>query len=590
MAASVLALLAVGLAVGCAGSHGPTSGVEAAHVQDAAVYPLAGTPDASAQSEISFRGVAPDQLTGVKVVGSKSKVHAGAIKAHSDGEGASFVPAKPFAAGERVSVSADVPLVGQRNGAVSFTIARSPGAFKYQTFADGSKPVVKGSTTFHSRPDLHPPIVKVTKPMAGTPSRYFFMAPKSGPGQDGPLIFDNKGQIVWFHALRPGFKSYDFRTATYGGKPVVTWWQGRSAGEYGGGTGIIADSSYRVIATVKGANGYPPDLHEFLVTPQGTALVVAYRAVRANLKPIGPRSGALLDSIAMEIDIKTGRVLFEWHSLGHIPVRDSYSVYKARSPLDFTHLNSVAIDDDGNFLISARNTWTVYKVDRRTGKIIWRLGGKRSTFKLPSYAHITAQHDFTREGDGSYTVFDNANMFTPPKWISRALDYSIDEKAHRARLLHAFRQPQGRGSTTQGSVQQLANGHYVVGWGDAIPGLSEFTAGGKLVFDARLLTKVQSYRAYSLPWSAEPNRPPDVAVVKKKGKRTVYASWNGATDVAQWEILAGSTADSVSAVAHAPRRGFETGIPLPGPAKFVAARAVSASGATLARSKVVRVR
>ena len=268
----------------------------------------------------------------MKVVGSKTKVHAGTIKAHSDGEGASFVPARPFAAGERVSVSADVPLVGQRNGAVSFTIARSPGAFKYQTFADGSRPVVKGSTTFHSRPDLHPPIVKVTKPMAGTPSRYFFMAPKSGPGQDGPLIFDTKGQIVWFHALRPGFKSYDFRTATYGGKPVVTWWQGRSAGEYGGGTGHHRRFVLSRDCHGQGGERLSADLHEFYVTPQGTALVVAYRAVRANLKPLGPKSGALLDSIAMEIDIKTGHVLFEWHSLGHIPVRTPTRIYKARSP------------------------------------------------------------------------------------------------------------------------------------------------------------------------------------------------------------------------------------------------------------------
>jgi hypothetical protein len=578
------------VAIACS-SVAHTSGGRGGSDSVVAVYPLAGTPDASSSSEISFRGIDPAKLTKVNVVGSKSGRHAGKLEAHSDGMGASFVPAKPFAAGENVHVGANVPLVGQRGGSVSFRVAVPPNGIRPpKGFPDGAKPVVRGSNHFVSRPNLHPPAVKVTVRSSSASDGYLFLAPKGGPGQNGPLILDSEGRTVWFHPVRRGFKTYDFRRATYEGKPVLTWWQGATAGEYGGGIGVIADSSYRVIATVKGGNGYPADIHEFRVTPQGTALITAYRPVRWDIRPLGgPRGRALLDSMALEIDIKTGHVLFEWHSLGHIPLKESYSHFnpKTGSPVDYTHVNSVALDDDGNVLVSARNTSTVYKVDRRTGRILWRLGGKRSSFKLPKYARFVGQHDFTRAEDGTYTLFDNANLLPPAKWASRGLVFSIDPGARKARLVHAFKQPQGRGTTTQGGVQVLSDDHYVVGWGGGIRDFSEFAADGRLVFDAHLVPAVHSYRVYRFGWHGRPDRKPDIKVVTRKGRSVAYVSWNGATDVATWQVMGGTSQDSMDVVARAPRRGFETAISLPGRSKFVAAKAVSDSGKVLAGSKTV---
>jgi hypothetical protein len=593
LAALVLALAVSLPSLGCAGaSQGQASGVDGAEVQSVAVYPLAGTPDASPLSEISFRGIAPGELTGVKVVGSKSGPHTGKLEAHSDGQGVSFVPYRKFAFGETVDVQADQPLAGQTSGVVSFRIERPAGGLSpRKTFPDGSDPTVHGTNHYVSRPDLHPPRMRVKLSKPGASTDYIFMAPKSWPGQDGPMILDSKGRIVWFHKLRRAFKAYDFRTATYEGKPVLTWWQGAASGEYGGGTGIIADSSYKVIATVKGGNGYPPDIHEFRVTPQGTALIVAYQPVRGNTRAFGgEKNGAILDSIAMEIDIKTGRVLFEWHSLGHIGVTESHSLFNKGEPVDYTHLNSVALDTDGNFLISARNTWAVYKVDRETGEVIWRLGGRHSSFQLPGYATFVGQHDFKRASNGDYTLFDNHNIIAPPKWVSRGMVFSIDADSHTARLLHAFPHPKGAGTTTQGSVQVLPSGNYVVGWGGGIPEISEFSPGGRLLFDATLVAKVQSYRVYRFPWSGRPNRPPDVRVRSVKRRTVAFASWNGATDVSSWTVLAGSNASDLSVVAHGRSKGFETPIPLPGPERYVAVQAVDDSGTVLAKSKTVRAR
>jgi len=586
----VVAALLVAFATGCASSK-HTAGTAAAASTVVSVYPLAGTPDASPKSEISFRGVAPSKLGGIVVSGSKSGRHAGRLAPHPDGKGASFIPAKPFAAGETVRVRARVPLVGARKGAVSFRIEEPPVPTpgKAPVFPDGSNPRAAGALSFHSRPDLHPPAVKVATSSPDAAPGYLFMAPKSWPGQSGPLIFDSSGRIVWFHPVPRAYKTYDFRAQTYRGQPVLTWWQGKKAEAQGGGTGVIADDSYRVIATVKGGNGYPVDIHEFRLTPQGTALILAYHAVRTSLLSLGSRTNhAVIDGIVMEVDVKTGRVLFEWHSLGHIPLTETWA-RPGSEPLDYVHLNSVALDDDGNFLVSARNTSTVYKVDRRTGRIIWRLGGKHSSFKLPDYARFTGQHDVTRASDGTYLVFDNANVGPPVKWVSRGLVFSIDAKTHRATLLHAFSQPRKKGTTTQGSIQLLPDGHYVVGWGGGIPEVSEFTPGGTLLYDASLDARVQSYRAFRLPWTGRPTAPPDVAVGAGSGRPTVYVSWNGATGVADWQLLTGADQSSLAAATQVPWRGFETAVSIPAGARYVAVEALDGSGKVLATSRTVAV-
>jgi hypothetical protein len=587
-----LALASVLVALVAAGCAHARHGSGAAAPSPVAVYPLAGTPDASPASEISFRGIAPGKLRGVRVVGSKTGRHAGKLEPHSDGQGASFVPARRFAPGETVRVRAGVPLVGAHGGAVSFRIERPPvpALGRAPVFPDGSRPTTAGALTFHSRPDLHPPAVDVTTSSPGAAPGYLFMAPKSWPGQSGPLLFDSGVKIVWFHPVPRGMKTYDFRMQSYGGKPVLTWWQGSRAEAYGGGIGVIADSSYHVIATVKGGNGYPVDIHEFRLTPRGTALILAWRAVRWDLGAAGNHtSHAAVDGIVMEIDVKTGHVLFEWHSLGHIPLTESYSRVPNDKPVDYVHLNSVALDDDGNFLVSARNTSTVYKIDRRTGRIIWRLGGKHSSFKLPDYARFAGQHDVTRASDGTYLVFDNGQIGPPVKFVSRGLVFSLDAKARTATLLHAFSQPQKKGTTTQGSIQLLPAGHYVIGWGGGIPEVSEFTPGGTMLYDARIDARVQNYRAYRSAWTGRPTSPPDLAVAPANGRPTAYMSWNGSTELDGWQLLTGDDPDSLAVAAHAPRRGFETAVPIPAGARYVAAEALDGSGKTLARSRVVRV-
>jgi Arylsulfotransferase (ASST) len=242
-----------------------------------------------------------------------------------------------------------------------------------------------------------------------------FLAPQSG-GQygTGPEIVSITGKVLWFHRLPAGTFATDFRTQTYLGKPVLTWFQGSSTG----GEDVIYNARYQQIATVKPANGYLPDFHEFLITPWNTALILADTIGTANLTSLGLSAHQqVMDGVVQEIDIKTGKLLFQWVSSDHVPYSDSHApMPQPGQPWDWFHINAVHLDTDGNLLISSRFTWTIYKVNLRTGAMMWQLGGRHSTFaikaapgqKLDSAGEIFAfQHDPEALGGNVYTVFDD---------------------------------------------------------------------------------------------------------------------------------------------------------------------------------------
>src|SRR5215204_3906800 len=251
----------------------------------------------------------------------------------------------------------------------------------------------KGVWAFRSRPDLSPAAVEVTKRAQGTSPGYILVAAKKGAGQDGPMIVDDQGQLVWYSKYR---SARDFKVQYYQGEPVLTWWEGRVVAGHGVGEYLIFDGSYREIARVRAGNGHWGDLHEFSITPRNTALLTAYVPTRTDLSPIGgPKDGMVWEGIAREIDIRSGEMLFEWRSLEHVGVEESYydePPQNPDTPLDYFHINSIDIDFDGNFLISAKGSCTVYKVDYESGEILWRLGGKRSDFEMGSGTRTAFQH------------------------------------------------------------------------------------------------------------------------------------------------------------------------------------------------------
>jgi Arylsulfotransferase (ASST) len=444
--------------------------------------------------------------------------------------------------------------------------------------------------SFHSRPDLHPPVVDVLQQSPAAGKGLIFIGPKSGAPQYGAEIVDDAGQPVWFH---PGSEITDFKVQTYRGKPVLTWWEGpTTAPVIGTGLGsyVIMDSSYREIAHVQAGFGVDTgDLHEFQLTPNGTALLTAYRVVRRDLSSVGgPSNARVADSIVQEVDVATGKVLFTWHSLGHVGFGESYDPVPpkdapASAPVwDYFHVNSIQLQPNGDLLVSARNTWAVYDIDGKTGKVLWRLGGKRSSFAMGKGTRFAWQHDARFQPDGTLTIFDDES--TPPEAPrSRAIRLRLDPKTHTATLVRAD-SLEGVLTSSQGNVQQLPNGDVFVGWG-AVPRYTEFDAHGRVVYDATFSAGDDSYRAYRFPWVGDPTTRPAIAVAEDG---TVYASWNGATQVASWRVVAGPDAEDLHEVGSGARTGFETTLTATTVEPYVAVQALDARGDVLGQSAAVK--
>jgi len=434
-----------------------------------------------------------------------------------------------------------------------------------------------------SRSDLRIPGLAVDVHQPGTAPGLIVLAP-FGPsgGQAGAVISEDSGAVVWEHPLA-GLEIYNFKVQTYQGRPVLTWWQGKIVNGHGVGSYVIADGSYRPIAQVRAGNGLQADLHEFLLTPQGTALLTAYIPTHADLSSVGgSKQGAITDAVFQEVDIATGRVLLQWSSLDHIPLAESYWPL-SRTSWDYVHLNSIDVDIDGQLLVSSRNTHTVYKIDRHSGQIVWRLGGKHSDFVMGPGAAFAWQHDARRQRDATLTIFDNQG--TPhggPQ--SRAIVLAVDERRRTARLRRQFLHPLALQASSLGSVQMLPNGNIFVGWG-AEPFVSEFSPSGKLLFDARLGTHYSSYRAFRFPWStAGEDRPALVASRAGTSATNLWASWNGDTRVTRWLVLGGGRTGALRPLGSHARNGFETAIRVRGAPLRLAVRGLDDRGRTIAES------
>ncbi len=586
-------LLAVAIIAGAAAMTAALTGAAGSRAAPApvTVFPIPGGHVAAPSTQITFRGIPTSQFGEITVTGSKSGVHAGRVVSDSDGHGGSFLPIKPFAAGEQVTVKTNLDIAGGHGGTYSFTVADPGGPIR--AAQPMRAPRVRGDVDrFVSAPQLFPAAVNLTRLPKSSEPGYLFTAPQDGPVQYGPEILGPYGGLIWSKTVPRGESATDFRVQTYDGRPVLTWWQGTVNGGIGTGRDEIYSSSYRPVATIRAGNGLHSDLHEFQLTSQKTALVTAYYPVYWNTSGVkhGSKHDLVLDAVAQEIDIPTGLVLYQWDSLDHVPVNDSYQPAPANGghPWDYFHINAISEAGDGSLVISARNTWSVYDVSHQTGAMNWILGGKASTFKMGRDTRFVFQHDVRLQADNEITIFDDGAGPPIVHKRSRGLTLKLNLASKAATLVLQDEHQPGLLAEYEGSMQPLANGDDLVGWGEQ-PYMTEFNSKGRPVFDARFVGKNASYRAFRFPWTGTPATRPSVATRVRRGATTVYASWNGATKVARWQILGGRSATGLKAVATGRRANFETAIRLRHGEAYVATQALDSRGRVLGTSKPAKV-
>jgi EmrB/QacA subfamily drug resistance transporter len=497
----------------------------------------------------------------------------------------------------RLSIGTAVAVVIAGFVAVAFAFGNSHGApigayAKHDTYS------------FVTEPNLHPPIVKadvVPKDLNQLPpgdiflSNFYDLAHPPMVGQSGPLILDNHLAPLWSHPVNENVVAGNLSLQTYQGKPALAWWQGfiTNTGETVTGEDVVVNQHYQEVARLKGTDGWVPTVHEILI--RGDHIwVTANKNLPMNLsKWGGAYNGAMIDSAVQEYSLKTGKLLYSWDALKHIPLSDSYATLPSNGfPWDAYHVNSIQLTPDGGFLTSMRDTWAVYKVDGRTGNIQWTLGGKHSSFKFGPKAEFTWQHDVALQPDNTVTMFDDhccqitgGGTYVSPTAPSRGLALRLDQNQHTATFATEYSHGKSFDADYMGSSQQLPGGGAFVGWGSQ-PFMTLYDKSGKVVFDAVLPRPDLSYRATIHQWVGLPLYPPTGAARTSGNRATVYASWNGATEVDSWRVLAGTGTGDLRPVATAGKLGFETAIALRQSYRSFELQALNANGQVIGTSKV----
>lgn len=556
------------------------------------VLPFPGTEDAPPGTPIIFPAVAPAQIGAVQAVGSRTGLHTGGLSAQPDNSGSRFAPKRPFAPGERVSVTA--VLRSSRAAAASgapgaktlrfaFSIERSAtvpeGASAASADTLGMTPATErlthaSSSTTHSfvtHRYFRPPIVRMSGRDTDHSSGDVFLDAQN-TGQNAPYFVTSNAELRWYHPTAgpgsgKGPAAFDVRVQMYKRRPYLTYWEGHLNFGVGNGVGVMLGEHYRRVHTVTAGAGYERDgvdLHEFSIGPDGNAFVTVYAPVHANLRSVGgPANGTVFDCIAQEINIATNRVLWEWNALNHVPVNASYAPYTPGQPFDYFHMNSIQELPNGHVIISARHTWAVYDVTKSTGKINWVLGGRHPTFWMGSGTHFYWQHDAVLHKHGLLTVFDDgAGDGFREEGQSRALAIHLNTRTRHASLTHQYLHSPSVLAQSMGSTQLLGNGDVFVGWGGA-PTYSEYTRRGSQIFSASFRSPVESYRAFrSNEFKGEPLTRPKIAVRRSSssGVDHIYVSWNGSTQVTQWRVRAGKRKTHMASIKTVRWAAFETTI------------------------------
>jgi hypothetical protein len=471
--------------------------------------------------DIDRSSVKPDLFT---IVGEKSGPHSGSVILSTDGKTIIFKPNNKFDPGERVQVTINNGMKLQNGHDVpafdfSFTITPlekpiKPGDYNKELNLlrlpeDPQYQNLQKPTVSDTLPQDFPTFTVVVNDTT-SPGDYFFSPTRIISGDGYNVIVSNTGNLKYYQKIDEGVP-FDFKVIA---NSMLSFGIMSEFYEFGGGGDtdfFMMDSSFTVVKQFQMGNGYTSDFHEFQYLPNDHVFMVAYDLQPVNMSELieGGHPGALVaGSVIQELDLN-GNVIFQWRSWDYYSLLDSYADL-TQSIFDAIHINAIELDiSDKNIIVSTLALAEATKINRQTGEIIWRMGGKNNqfTFQNESQEHAPLyfmfQHDIRRLKNGNFTMFDGGD--TERRKYSRAVEYAIDEMNKIATKVWEYRKSPDIYSPNMGSVQRLANGNTVIGWGLASmtgePMITEVNSEGNIIyeltFDKPLTT---SYRAMKFDW------------------------------------------------------------------------------------------
>jgi hypothetical protein len=332
------------------------------------------------------------------------------------------------------------------------------------------------------------------------------------------MMLKNDGTPVWYQSVTN--YTYDFKPLPNGYLHYANIYHTHSWTGGGDCTHQILDNTYDLEETITAGNGYVADSHDIQLLPNGHVLLEGYYLTQMDVSKyvVGGYPNALVAGCVIQELDQQRDVVFQWRSWDHFTIPTyfpptAFTNPAAKNPvIDAFHINSIVMDTDGNLLVSNFGM-DVWKINRQTGQMMWRLGGPANQFSFvgvsPQQALISfSGHTLSRLDNGDIMIYCNADQLaTRP---SKVYEYKLDETNKIATLVWSYAPPTNYYAWHYGSAQRLPNGNTFIGWGGAdmmpgiggvtnqwIPACSEVTTNGTVVFQMQFNNpKMDSYRAF----------------------------------------------------------------------------------------------
>jgi hypothetical protein len=445
----------------------------------------------------------------ITATGTRSGVHSGTVLRSGDYT-LIFKPAKPFAWDEKVTVHISpefLTWLGTTSPTLSYAFSIAPRnlslprpfAKELDNLTGLRQEPSMAAALFPAAPaaDSLPstfPAMKISD-NGDTSSGFLFLSNFTVPLTTVPylMILRDNGSPIFYRAMSD--LCTDFKVQPNG---RMTYFDNAAHAFF------ALDSTYAVVDSFRTGNGYTTDLHELRILPNGHALLLAFDPETVDMSKVvkgGDTTATVIGLVIQELDAQKN-VVFQWRSWDHFAITDATHEVLTASTVDYVHGNALELDADGNILLSCRHMDEITKIDRQTGDIIWRWGGRHNQFTFVNDSiGFSHQHALRRIANGDFTIFDNGNFHLPS--FSRAVEYALDEKKMTATLVWQFRHSPDVYGQAMGYVQRLPNGNSLICWGAANPSVTEVRPDGSVVYELNLPYRSYSYRAYRQIWESD---------------------------------------------------------------------------------------
>ncbi|MBN1780617.1 aryl-sulfate sulfotransferase [bacterium] len=531
------------------------------------VYPFPNSDQVSPHTTLIFKS-APEQIKHlilnpgcITVSGSVGGACQGTVTGSDAANTCIFKPARVFQEGETVTVILATARWGMPDRSYCFRIARSDsGREQTGRFQDACLKKTGAAQTGGSPRIINGvavpgdfPTVRLIQNGETAPGRLFL-------GQTFPddavtnfylLVLNEDGTPYFFRRGRE-WRTGDFKVQPGNRLSVFRYWDRKF---------ILFNDHFEETDSYKAGHNYATDNHDLVLLPDGHALIIGMGSAVVDLsgKVPGGRKNTFVDMpVLQELDTAKN-VIFEWRTLDHVHVEDAVYEDLTGFFVDFSHLNSVAVDYDGNLIISQRHQSEVSKIDRETGAFIWRLGGQHNQFTFVNDPEqIRYQHHCrpVPGQPGHYTIYDNGNHRSPQR--SRAVEYRIDTDAMTAEKVWEYRfPPDGHFNDMMGSVQVLPNGNRLIDGCARPPYYGVEVSPQNELLAEMIIDEISSYRTMRFEWQGLAEAP-DLFAVADREKIILGFNKFGDTDIDHYRIYADETNPPVTLLATSGLPLFET--------------------------------